>query len=258
MEGIQLISKLNSAPMFLLGGAVIAFIVVLSVIFLIKSYRAGIALGMEKKALRKAITASATFTILPSVSILLGVIALGGSLGVPLPWVRLSVIGALHYEGTVADIGARAAGMTGGLSAAEMTGDAFVTIALLMTVGIMWSVILCIIFCKWYTRKLAGKTEKPAEAVDKAIPAKPKKKGFGDVMFIAMFIGLVSAYIGSYVGVFTSSGDYLPITVAVVAGVVMAVCEYITKKLHQEWLESFAMALSMLVGMSVAILLGLL
>ena len=77
-------------------------------------------------------------------------------------------------------------------------------------------------------------------------------------MFIAMFIGLVSAYIGSYVGVFTSSGDYMPIAVAVVAGAVMALCEYITQKLHQEWLESFSMALSMLVGMSAAVLLGLL
>ena len=52
--------------------------------------------------------------------------------------------------------------------------------------------------------------------------------------------------------------DYMPITVAVVAGAVMAICEYITKKLHQEWLESFSMALSMLVGMSAAVLLGLL
>ena len=157
----------------------------------------------------------------------------------------------------MADIGARNAGMAGGLTAAEMTGDAFVTIALLMTVGIMWSVIMCIIFCKWYAKKLAGKPEK-AETVDEAAPVQKKKKGFGDVMFIAMFIGLVSAYIGSYVGVFTSSGDYMPITVAVVAGAVMAICEYITKKLHQEWLESFSMALSMLVGMSAAVLLGLL
>ena len=47
-------------------------------------------------------------------------------------------------------------------------------------------------------------------------------------------------------------------TNATVAGVVMALCEYITKKLHQEWLESFSMALSMLVGMSAAVLLGLL
>ena len=256
MKGSELIAKLNSAPMFVLGGIVIAFIVLLSIVFLVKSYRAGLAVGMEKKALKKAITASATFTVLPSVSILLGVIALGGSLGVPLPWVRLSVIGALHYEGTVADIGARNAGMAGGLSAAEMTGDAFVTIALLMTVGIMWSVILCIILCKWYTKKLAGKPEK-AEAVPAEESAKPKK-GLGDVMFIAMFIGLVSAYIGSYVGVFTSTGDYMPIAVAMVAGVVMAVCEYLTKKLHWEWLESFSMALSMLVGMSAAIVMGLL
>ena len=253
LKGSELIAKLNSAPMFLLGGIVILFVVALSVVFLVKSYRAGVALGMEKKALKKAVTASATFTFLPSVSILLGVIALAGSLGVPLPWVRLPVIGALHYEGTAADVASRAAGMSG-LNAAELTGDTFVTIALLMTVGIMWSVIMCIIFCKWYSRKLAGKPEKAAADA----PAKPKRKGFGDVMFIAMFIGLVSAYIGSYVGVFTSSGDYMPITVAVVAGAVMALCEYITKKLHQEWLESFSMALSMLVGMSAAVLLGLL
>ena len=253
LKGSELIAKLNSAPMFLLGGIVVLFMVVLSVIFLVKSYRAGIALGIEKKALKKAVTASATFTFLPSVSILLGVIALAGSLGVPLPWVRLSVIGALHYEGTAADVASRAAGMSG-LNAAELTGDTFVTIALLMTVGIMWSVIMCIIFCKWYSKKLAGKPEKAAEDV----PAQKKKKGFGDVMFIAMFIGLVSAYIGSYVGVFTSGGDYMPITVAVVSGAVMALCEYITKKLQQEWLESFSMALSMLVGMSAAVLLGLL
>ena len=250
-----MIAKLNSAPMFLLGGIVILFVVVLSVIFLVKSYRAGIALGMEKKALKKAVTASATFTFLPSASILLGVIALSGSLGVPLPWVRLSVIGALHYEGTAADVASRAAGMSG-LNASELTGDTFVTIALLMTVGIMWSVIMCIIGCKWYAGKLAGKPENGGQAAE--APAKPKRKGFGDVMFIAMFIGLVSAYIGSYVGVFTSTGDYMPITVAVVAGAVMALCEYITKKLHQEWLESFSMALSMLVGMSAAVLLGLL
>ena len=253
MKGSELITKLNSAPMFLLGGIVILFVVALSMIFLVKSYRAGLALGMEKKALKKAITASATFTFLPSVSILLGVIALAGSLGVPLPWVRLSVIGALHYEGTAADVASRAAGMSG-LNAAELTGDTFVTIALLMTVGIMWSVIMCIVGCKWYAKKLAGKPEKAESAAD--APAKPKRKGFGDVMFIAMFIGLVSAYIGSYVGVFTSSGDFMPITVAVVAGVVMALCEYITKKLHQEWLESFSRALSMLVGMSTAVLLG--
>ena len=252
----EYLSRVNAGYFYLIVALVLAFITAMCVVFLVKSYRAGVKLGMDKKVLRKTITASATFTFLPSVSILLGVIALAGSLGVPLPWVRLSVIGALHYEGTAADVASRAAGMSG-LNAAELTGDTFVTIALLMTVGIMWSVIMCIIFCKWYAKKLAGKPEQEA-AAGEAVPVEKKKKGFGDVMFIAMFIGLVSAYIGSYVGVFTSSGDYMPITVAVVAGAVMAICEYITKKLKQEWLESFSMALSMLVGMSAAVLLGLL
>ena len=116
---MELMERLNSVPMFLIAGAVIVMVMVLCVIFMVKSYRAGIAMGMEKEKLRNAITSSATFTLLPSVSILLGVIALAGSLGIPLPWMRLSVVGALHYEGNVADIAARAAGMPGGLGTAE-------------------------------------------------------------------------------------------------------------------------------------------
>ena len=37
-----------------------------------------------------------------------------------------------------------------------------------------------------------------------------------------------------------------------------AAAQYLTKKLHWEWLESFSMALSMLVGMSAAIVMGIL
>ena len=113
---MDLLAKLNSLPMFLIVGVVVAFIAALCVVFLVRSWRAGVALGMDKARLRRAITSSATFTLLPSVSILLGVIALSGSLGIPLPWIRLSVIGALHYEGNVADIAARAAGMSGGVA----------------------------------------------------------------------------------------------------------------------------------------------
>lgn len=43
--------------------------------------------------------------------ILLGVIALSGSLGTPWPWLRLSVIGALHYETQVAQAAAEQVGM---------------------------------------------------------------------------------------------------------------------------------------------------
>ena len=89
-----------------------------------------------------------------SVGILLGVIALSGCLGTPWPWLRLSVIGALHYETQIAEAAAEQVGMSS-LSAAEMTPTAFTTIALLMSVCIIWGMVLSIFFNKKYTRKLS-------------------------------------------------------------------------------------------------------
>ena len=244
---MDLLAQLNSLPMFAIVGAVILFILGLSVLYLVKSYRAGVALGMDKAKLRRAITSSATFTLLPSVSILLGVIALSGSLGIPLPWMRLSVVGALHYEGNVADIAARAAGMAGGLGSEPLTAKVFVTVGLVITAGILAGCLLCIFFLKTYMkriRKAAGKKEKG-------------KKGFGDYMFAAMFVGLVSAYIGSYLGEWTSMGNYMPLFVAAVAAAAMAVFEYFARRRKMSWLDNFSMAGSMLVGMAAAVLLGL-
>ena len=43
---MELMERLNSVPMFLIAGAVIVMVMVLCVIFMVKSYRAGIAMGM--------------------------------------------------------------------------------------------------------------------------------------------------------------------------------------------------------------------
>ena len=77
------LSSANAGIFYLIVGLVLAFVVIMCFVFLIKSYKAGIAIGMDKKELKKIITSSATFTLLPSISILLGVVALSGTLGVP-------------------------------------------------------------------------------------------------------------------------------------------------------------------------------
>ena len=242
---MDLLTQLNSLPMFLIVGVVVLFIGVLCVVFLVRSWRAGGAMGMDKAKLRRAITSSATFTLLPSVSILLGVIALSGSLGIPLPWIRLSVIGALHYEGNVADIAARAAGMSGGLGSGPLTAPVFLTIALVMTAGILAGCILCVFCLKAYMKKVRGAAQKQ----------KSGKKGFGDYMFTAMFVGLVSAYIGSYLGEWTSAGNYMPLFVAAVSAAAMGLFEYLARKKGMTWLDNFSMAGSMLVGMAAAVAL---
>ena len=139
------LSNVNAGALYLIVACVLAFITVMCVIFLVKSYRAGIKIGMDKQVLRKTIISSATFTLLPSISILLGVIALSGSLGVPFSWLRLSVIGALQYELNVAEMAAQSIGLAG-LKPEAMSMGAFVTIALVMTAGILGGVVCCLFF----------------------------------------------------------------------------------------------------------------
>ncbi len=263
-----MISELNGIPIYAICGIIILFVAVVCVVFLIRAYRAGIATGMDKAVLRRTITSSVTFSILPSVGILLGVIALSGSLGTPWPWLRLSVIGALHYETQVAQAAAEQVGLKT-LSASEMTPEAFATIALLMSICIMWGMILSFFFNKGYLNKLSGakKTGKPghaeeADTEEDVSSGAPKKGGFGDAAMAAMFIGLVSAYIGSYIGgfvsgegLFTFKGDLTPIIVAAVSALVMSVFIYFSEKKHMVWLESFSIAVSMLIGMLAAIIL---
>lgn len=246
----EYLKQANAGFFYLLVAGVLAFITVMCFVFLVKSYRAGVKLGMDKKVLRKTITASATFTLLPSISILLGVIALSGSLGVPFSWLRLSVIGALQYELNVAEIAAQSLGLSG-LRLEELNIGAFVTIALVMTVGILGGVFCCIFFLKKYLDKInrAPKKEKSANA----------KPGFGAYATTAMFVGLCAAYIGSYVGKAAPSGggDWMPLAVAGVAAVCMAGFEYLVQKKKMAVLENFSLAASMLLAMAAAVAMGL-
>ena len=249
----NILAQLNSVPMYAICGGIIAFVAVVCVIFLVRSYRAGLAIGIDPARMKRAITSSATFSVLPSVGILLGVIALSGSLGTPWPWLRLSVIGALHYETQVAQAAAEQVGMHA-LSAAEMTPQGFTTIALLMSICIMWGMILSIFFNKRYLKRLGNDGARSASGV-----------GFGDSAMTAMFIGLVSAYIGSYIGSFVSggaggmfsfSGSWLPLAVAVIAGAVMAVFIWLAEKKKAAWVESFSIAGSMIIAMAAAVVIN--
>ena len=242
---MDILAQLNSAPLYLICGGIVAFVAVVCVIFLIRAYRTGLAMGIDRKKMNTVITSSATFSVLPSVGILLGVIALSGSLGIPWPWLRLSVIGALHYETQVAQGAAEQVGLSS-LSAAEMTPSAFVTIAFLMSLCIIWGMVLSIFLNKRYTRKLSTGGNKGS--------------GFANLAMTAMFIGLVSAYIGSYLGgfvsgngLFTLRGDWLPLVVAAVSALAMGLCEYLAQKRDWAWVESFSIAFSMLLGMTSAV-----
>jgi heme/copper-type cytochrome/quinol oxidase subunit 2 len=240
------LSLANGIPLYLIVAVVLLFVAGFCVLFMVKSYRAGIKLGMEKKVLVRAITSSASFTVIPSISILLGVIALSGSLGIPVSWLRLSVIGNLQYEATVASIAAE--GMGTKLDSSVLTMDNLVTIMLVMTIGIIWGCLCSILFLKKYSNKLKLKQGTKKEG---------GKKGFSSFAMVAMFIGLCATFVGSYIAQAIVSSTWVPVFTVVVAALSMALFEYLAKNKGIAFFETFSLAGSMLIAMTAAVLISL-
>ena len=153
---------------------------------------------------------------------------------------------SLQYELNVAAIAAESLGLT--LTSSSLDMGAFVTIALVMTIGIIGGILCCIFFLKPYLDKIQSNPKKE----------KSRKPGFGAHATTAMFVGLCAAYIGSYVGMLIPGEYYniLPIIVAIIAGVVMCIFKYFVQKKNMKTLENFSLAASMLVGMACAVVLG--
>lgn len=243
------LEKASALPLYIIVAIILLPVIALCIIFIVMSYREGIKIGMDRKKLNKAITSSAAFTLLPSVSILLGVIALSGSLGIPASWLRLSVVGNLQYEATVAEIAAQQMGVA--LDSSLLTMNNLVTILMVMTLGIIWGCLLCLFTLKPYSEKLKIKSNTSSSNSN-------KKEGFASIAMTAMMIGLCATFVGSYIAKAFVQSNITPVVTVVVSAVFMALFEYLSKKTKASWLDSFALALSMLAGMAGACFLEVL
>ena len=257
----------TSTGLYLIAGAVILFVLCQSLFFLIKAYKHGKELGLDKSKLRNAITSSALFTIPSSLSILATIIALAPALGLVIPWVRLSVIGNLMYETTAAEAAMEAFGHQGGMAVAVTDPEVYGGVAWVMTLGICFSLVILPFVAKPLHKKFVAastKTEEPKEAKEDA-PAdgKKKKRGLGgfinDFATPAIFIGLIGAFIaraiigGGKPETFGDGAGVLSIITLVVAIVSSIVLEIVAKKFKLTWLEPFVMPIGMIIAMIAAI-----
>lgn len=242
--------------LYAIGAFVTLFIISGSLFFAYHANKKSKELGMPKESVKKAIVSSISFSILPSIGIFIGVITMSGFLGIALPWIRLSVLGALHYELMAADLAVE------GVSAANLTVENFVTIAYTMTIAIVWGSLFTLFFFKKYQSKV----------VDKA--TKKEGRSFGPLLFQSVFIGLISAYFGdafsrlfgyntreiidgAYTDEVIRSTTVVPLIVFVISFGVMMFLDYLVEKKNVKWLENFQLSVAMLIGMSSAVFLGM-
>jgi L-cystine uptake protein TcyP (sodium:dicarboxylate symporter family) len=139
-----------------------------------------------------------------------------------------------------ADMAAKASGIQA-LSPEFMTSEILVTIVLVMAIGIIWGGIFCIVGLKRYQKKLKASTSNDNK--------------WGQVLFNSIFIGLVCAFVGSSFADIRG-GCFTSIIVIIVSAMSMGICDYFIKNKNQKWLESFSLSISMIVGMSMAIIIG--
>ena len=232
--------SVNSPFLFTVVAIILTLVMAQAVFFLVRAWRQAKKLGIETSKLKSVVKSSAIFTIVPAISILIGVIALSKKLGLPLPWLRLSVIGALTYETAAAEAAAGALGTSIGDTSTLLTASQFTTIAWVMTLGIMAGVILTPLI----SRKLLS-------GVDKL---EKRDKRWGEILMSALFIGMISAFLGMIFGkVGEGLTGWIPVFVMLSSMLIMLICAVLIKKLKIKWIEDYAMPISMIGAMALAI-----
>lgn len=224
----------NHPILFGLAALVILFVLGQSIFFTVKAWKRARELGMSKSLLASIVRGSAVFSIAPAIAIIIGIITLSKFLGLPLPWLRLSVVGALTYELPAATSAATALGIS--LTDALTDARAYSTIAWVMTIGSFSGLTIITLFLP--------KIEKGLMSL------KSKDEKWGKIFMDSLFIGMVSAFLGMiFSEIRLGLPGWIPVFVMAFSSLLMLVFGYLVKKKNIAWLENYAMPFSMLGAM---------
>jgi hypothetical protein len=116
----------------------------------------------------------------------------------------------------------------------------FSTIAWVMALGILSGLILVLVALRKIQSgmvSLAG-----------------RDKRWGEILTDALFLGMISAFVGLlFARVREGLPGFIPLAVALVSALLMAVCGLLMKAFKWQWLSQYALPLSMLGAMALSI-----
>lgn len=209
----------------------ILFVLGIATISVLKSWKRAKELGYETSQIMKVVKASATFTVVPSIAIVVGFFSIAAMLGVPWPWWRLSVIGSVTYEIMASNMALGAAGVE--LSTA--TGADFILVMFVMTIGIMGGLIMVPFLAEKIHNGSMNMKEKD-----------PRWGPLGNSVFmIAIIIAfVVPMFFDGIVGMLTLITSIL----------VSYILSTLVRKFQIKWLSEFVLVFTMLISMASSVL----
>jgi hypothetical protein len=235
----------NHPIIFVLVALIILAVIGQAIFFMAKALKRAKEIGMEKSKIKKAITTSIIFTIAPTIAIIISIISLSQSLGIPLPWLRLSVIGSMSYEIVAATNALSGMGITEiGSLVNSITAEQYVTVAFVMTISIMAGLILAPIIGKKLQTGL--------------INLEQRDKKWSDIFSNSLFMGMIAAFLGlvfcDVTGVFVGeTKGLIPVLVFFSSAIVMLLCGLLRKITKWSFINEYALPISMVAGMLLAI-----
>jgi len=234
---------LNSWWVYLIVGIIFAYVLLQSAIFLLKARKKALELGFTKEQITKTITSSMIFSLAPSFAILIGLVALSKIFGPMLAGMRLGTLGAVTYELPAAiNVINGVYGMNIG---DVLTPEMVITALWVMTFGCIPPLLIIPLFFK----KMRGRMDK----------IKDRDSSWNGIMMDALFLGMISAFVGYVLAPKVVEGEdpyisLLAILVLVSSAVLIMVFGIIMKKFKWDWLKNYALPLSMISAMALAIL----
>ena len=158
---MSLSAIMNSTTLYIAVIVGLLLIFLLCAVMLKMAWGRCIELGISREKVKDVIKSSVIFSIVPSLSIVIGLFSLAAVLGVPWPWFRLSVVGSVSYEPMAADMVATGAGYESiGALAAANDPSKVGAIMFVMSISIMFGIITCTIFGKKIQTSMASFREK--------------------------------------------------------------------------------------------------
>lgn len=199
--------------------------------FITNAYRTGLAMGIEKETLHRALRAGAISAVGPSCAIGVGVVALMAIIGGPMGYLKLVDCGSLIYE----------------LSNVKFISEAWGTTTEALTINqwgdMIWTMAASLVF--WFV-SVAFLTP----SYDKILSAVTQRdENILNYVVMACTIGIYSKIAVPHM--FKIS----PATYAVLASAgAMLVLIFIRKQTGMKWITEWSLPISMIIGMAVSVM----
>lgn len=239
----------NGWPMWIACGIPVVFVIFQAVLFLKKAMGAGKEMGLTESQMKTAVRSSAITSVGPSIVVLSGMLVLLVTVGAPVGWMRLSLIGSVMFESIAAGLGTAAVGVT--LGTDPMTLEA-------LTMAV-WTMILCSIGWIIFATFSASRMDKIEHKVSKGNTG--TLTSIASCAIIGVFAAMSASHLSKPLYLIAKRADAAAMSSAwhnmlscILGAAIMYVLTVTANKKNLGWLKEWSLTITIVAAMVITAL----